>query len=113
MDKYRKKFSANNYQLYKEAAGKIEQLGMYGYEKGWADVMEKAGAADDTLMSLNSLFGRGHSLAYWARPGNKEKEFIAHAFENVYIGNEVFAKYMPDLYKDMQDTIKAILAKLK
>ncbi len=33
-------------------------------------------------------------------------QFIAHAFENTYAGNEVFKKVLPELYEDMIKLIK-------
>lgn len=65
------------------------------------DLMEKTGAVADTLMSLNPNFGFGHSKPYYKIAGRKEAEFIAHAFENRFIGNDVFKELMPDLYDDM------------
>ena len=49
---------------------------------------------------------KSNSQPYWKRAGNKEAEFIAHAFENRFSGNEVFKKYMPDLYEDMIKMVK-------
>jgi len=55
----------------------------------------------DTIMSLNTNYGWGHTKTYFRRPGNKQAEFIAHAFENKFIGNEVFKQVMPDLFDEM------------
>lgn len=72
------------------------------------DDFEKLGAASDTLMSLNTNYGSGHSKKYFEVSGNKEKEFIAHAFENRFKGNDIFEEIMPELYKDMKDLIDKI-----
>ena len=52
-------------------------------------------------MALNPSYGYGHSKKYYRNAGKREAEFIAHAFENKFIGNEIFKKIAPDLYKDM------------
>lgn len=70
------------------------------------DLMEKVGAVRDTIMALNPNYGWGHSKAYYKQSGNRRAEFIAHAFENTYAGNEVFKKVMPELYKEMIKMIK-------
>lgn len=88
---------------------RLNDLGNYAFKKDKFDLLEKIGAAHDTLMSLNPNYGAGHSQKYWKIKGNKEAEFIAHAFENKFIGNEVFRKVMPELYKEsieMVDKIK-------
>lgn len=69
------------------------------------DEMENIGAVADTLMSLNSNYGYGHSRAYFQNKYFKEAEFIAHAFENRFAGNSVFKRVMPDLYNDMIEFI--------
>ncbi len=65
------------------------------------DVLEQINSVQDTIKSLNSRYGWGHTTSYFRRPGMKEAEFIAHCFENAFAGNEVFKKYLPDLYNDM------------
>lgn len=84
---------------------RLRDLGYWAFSKGKFDLMEKVGGAHDTLMSLNPKYGMGHSASYWKIPGNKEAEFLAHAFENRFSGNEVFKKVMPELY---DETIKLI-----
>ena len=39
----------------------------------------------------------------------KEAEFIAHAFENTFAGNEVFREVMPDLYQDTIQMIRSFI----
>jgi hypothetical protein len=62
----------------------------------------------DALMALNPNYGYGHTKSYFKRPGAKEAEFISHCFENKFIGNKVFEKYMPELYSDMIKYIDGI-----
>jgi len=66
-----------------------------------ADVSEQIGSARDTIMSLNSSYGYGHSKAYFKGAGMREAEFIAHCFENKFATNTIFKKYLPELYQDM------------
>ena len=72
------------------------------------DVLEQIGAARDTIKSLVVKFGFGHSSAYFRRPRMKETEYLAHAFENAFIGNRVFQKVMPDIYDEMVQYIKTL-----
>ena len=69
------------------------------------DVIEQILSARDTIMSLNPNYGAGHSKSYFSRKGFKEAEYLAHAFENAFIGNPVFKKYMPDIYREMVEFI--------
>lgn len=74
---------------------------------------EKCGATADTLMSLNTKYGWGHSKSYFANPGKKEAEFIAHMFENKFAGNEIFKEVLPDLYQDTLKLFEELEAKVK
>ena len=38
----------------------------------------------------------------------KETEYLAHAFENAFLGNRVFQKYLPDIYAEMVAYIRAL-----
>lgn len=69
------------------------------------DVIEQILAARDTIMSLDPNYGAGHSKSYFSRKGFKEAEYLAHAFENAFLGNPVFKKYMPDIYQEMVEFI--------
>lgn len=69
------------------------------------DVIEQILSARDTIMSLNPNYGAGHSKSYFSRKGFKETEYLAHAFENAFLGNPVFKKYMPDIYREMIEYI--------
>lgn len=66
-----------------------------------ADVLEQILSTRDTIMALNPNYGEGHKKSYYKRPGNRQAEFIAHAFENAFAGNTVFKKYLPELYEAM------------
>ena len=70
------------------------------------DLMEKVGAVRDTIMALNPNYGIGHTKSYYKQNGHRQAEFIAHAFENAYAGNEVFKKVMPELYEEMIKLVK-------
>lgn len=73
-----------------------------------ADVTEQICSTMDTMKAINIKYGYGHTTAYFKRPGMKEAEFIAHAFENAFAGNSVFKKYLPDIYEDMIRYIKSL-----
>lgn len=71
----------------------------YGMTK--ADVIEQICAAQDTLKSLINSVGWGHTTAYFKIAGHPEHEYLAHCFENAFIGNRVFQLYMPTEYAEM------------
>ncbi|QFG53649.1 phage minor head protein [Chryseobacterium sp.] len=107
MDKYRKELD------FAAIEKRLEKMGYWAFTKGKFDLLEKVGAAEDTIMSLDPNYGSGHSANYWKREGNKEAEFIAHAFENKFAGNEVFKKIMPDLYRESVELIDKLKPKPK
>lgn len=111
MDKYRAKYSKDNNKLFREFDDTLWDMGVKATIEEKYDRMNQVGALDDTIMSLNSNFGRGHSKAYFSHKGYAEAEFIAHAFENKYKGNPVFKKLAPDLYRDMIKMLEEILPK--
>jgi hypothetical protein len=73
-----------------------------------ADVLEQIGSVRDTIKSLVITYGDGHSTKYFKTPGRQQAEYLAHAFENAFVGNEVFKKYMPDTYKEMVAYIRGL-----
>ena len=103
MDKYRKRFAKKKDAEYKTISGELFGLSIaHAFEN---DSFEQVVSTSDTLMALNSSYGEGHSKAYFARKGFSEAEFIAHAFENKFIGNPIFKRLMPELYQDMIDWV--------
>jgi hypothetical protein len=73
-----------------------------------ADVLEQIGSLRDTIKSLVITYGDGHSTTYFRTPGKQQAEYLAHAFENAFVGNEVFKKYMPDTFKEMVAYIRGL-----
>jgi len=95
----------------KELSGKVirmspEVFTRRGISK-W-DVLEQIGSTRDTIKSLVVSYGDGHSTSYFRRVGAKEAEYLAHAFENAFLGNRVFQKYMPEIYEEMIAYIKTL-----
>ena len=72
------------------------------------DVIEQIGSTRDTIKSLVIKYGAGHSTVYFKKTRMKETEYLAHAFENAFLGNRVFQKFMPDIYAEMVSYIKAL-----
>ncbi len=72
------------------------------------DILEQIGSTRDAIMSLNPDYGYGHDKVYLKKKSNRDAEFLAHAFENAYIGNPVFKEYLPDLYSEMITFIKKL-----
>lgn len=100
MQKHRKVIT-NDFSKYSELSKKLYNVGYEAYRSNNHDVVEMIGAVQDTLKSLDIRIGSGHTDAYFKQKGNAEAEFIAHAFENKYKGNEIFREYLPELYDDM------------
>lgn len=73
----------------------------YGISK--PDALEQFGGLMDTLRSLVNRddVGWGHSVSYFKQNGMKQHEYLAHAFENAFIGNRVFLLLMPTEYAEM------------
>lgn len=91
----------NDFSKYSELSKRLYNAGYEAYRNNNHDMVEMIGAVQDTLKSLDIRIGSGHTDAYFKQKGNSEAEFIAHAFENRYKGNEVFKQYLPELYDDM------------
>ena len=72
------------------------------------DVIEQIAAVQDTLKSLINSVGWGHSTKYFNYPGMSEHEYLAHCFENTFIGNRIFQKYLPTEYAEMIDLIQSL-----
>ena len=73
-----------------------------------ADFFEQIGSTRDTIKSLVIKYGSGHSTAYFRKTRTKETEYLAHAFENAFLGNRVFQKYLPDIYNEMVAYIRGL-----
>lgn len=89
--------------LWKVDKATLEKMGI-----SKMDVIEQIGSTRDTIMSLNRSYGFGHTKTYFKDPDKQKAEFIAHAFENKFVGNTVFKKYLPDLYDDMVKYIEEL-----
>lgn len=72
------------------------------------DVIEQIAAVQDTLKSLIISVGWGHSTSYFKGHGKSEAEYLAHCFENAFIGNRVFQKYLPTEYAEMIAFIRSL-----
>ncbi|MBO9671951.1 MAG: hypothetical protein J7577_00790 [Sphingobacteriaceae bacterium] len=101
MNEFRAILSKNKNAGYKELHDKFYDDIKIGYKTNNHDEIEKITSFADTLMSLNPNFGAGHTKAYFNIEYTKEAEFIAHAFENKFLGNSYFEKIAPELYKAM------------
>lgn len=89
--------------IFRTKLATIERLGIPRY-----DLLEQITSLRDTIMAINPRYGAGHTAAYFKRPGTREAEFLAHCFENTYIGNPIFKKYLPELYDEMTAYIRAL-----
>lgn len=86
---------------------KAKDLKLAGVSTG--DDVEMLGALADTIQALvkghRYVWCWGHSVSYWK--GDKMmKEFIAHASENYWGGNDLFKELCPELFKEMCKVMK-------
>lgn len=74
------------------------------------DALEQIGSLQDTLKSLVNTkgVGWGHSTSYFNSLRMRRHEYLAHCFENAYLGNRAFEHFMPTEYKEMIDLIKSL-----
>lgn len=83
-------------------------LAEFGFANRY-EFLEARGGTLDALMSLtNSKYGGGHTKAYMSRYAAKEMEMFAHSVENRFVGNSIFEKVMPDVYKESINFIKSL-----
>jgi Phage Mu protein F like protein len=70
-------------------------------------------ATADTIEALtNATYGFGHGKAYYAERANSQfMEYMAHAFENKYYGNDIMKKLFPQLFDDMISMLDEMIAK--
>lgn len=106
MNKYIKKYMSNN--GFKDIENKAREMFKAGNVDGYSAFM-------DTVMSLNVNYGSGHTKKYFLAKGefNRQREFLAHSFENRFIGNRYFEKIAPDLYEDMKKLINELSKEIK
>lgn len=102
MQKYRSKFSENRNSGYKNLNAVCKKY------KNITDLDQRTQIHNiaDTLKALNPKFGYGHTTEYYTGKLKAEREFIAHCFENKFIGNEILKQIEPELYEDMINLIE-------
>ena len=74
------------------------------FKESFAAVADYFGA-----MTKNQI-GWGHSNSYYSSLSWRHAEMLAHAFENKYVGNPVFKKLFPEIYKDTIKWIDELIA---
>lgn len=106
MNKYIKKYLPND--GFKNIENKAREMFRSGNTQGYGQFM-------DTIMSLNTNYGSGHTKKYFLAKGefNRQREFLAHAFENRFLGNKYFEKLAPDMYEDMKKLIDELSDEIK
>lgn len=74
------------------------------------DAREQITGLMDTLRSLvnRSDVGWGHTVEYFKKGTHPEHEYLAHCFENAFLGNTCFRLLMPVEYQEMIDYIKTL-----
>jgi len=113
MDKYRTTFRKNKNEGYKFLEEKWKGEYKKVFDEDNRDGIEKVASFADTLMALNKSYGFGHSKKYFSRTDLQAAEFIAHAFENKFIGNNLFKEIAPELYSDMIAMIDELLKQVQ
>ena len=79
------------------------------------ELKENAGAVADYLASVSDCkIGWGHEWSGYFRFKHLQyEEFMAHAYENRFVGNPIFKKYFPDLYDDLIKLVDELLKNTK
>lgn len=74
------------------------------------DAREQITGLMDTLRSLVNRedVGWGHSVSYFKKGTHPEHEYLAHCFENAFLGNRCFQLLMPVEYQEMIDYIRTL-----
>lgn len=74
------------------------------------DAREQITGLMDTLRSLvnRNDVGWGHSVSYFKQRTHPEHEYLAHCFENAFLGNRCFQLLMPVEYQEMIDYIRTL-----
>lgn len=74
------------------------------------DAREQISGLMDTLRSLvnRNDVGWGHSVSYFKQRTHQEHEYLAHCFENAFLGNRCFQLLMPVEYQEMIDYIRTL-----
>ena len=74
------------------------------------DAREQISGLMDTLRSLvnRNDVGWGHSVSYFKQRTHQEHEYLAHCFENAFLGNRCFQLLMPVECQEMIDYIRTL-----
>jgi hypothetical protein len=92
----------------------FETFETLGKKLGYESVTEyrnDIGALKDVFGALTKeRIGGGHGKAYYNKKNSQWHEFIAHAYENKFIGNKVFKQLYPKLYDDMVNLVDELNA---
>ena len=92
----------------------FETFETLGKKLGYENVTEyrnDIGALKDVFGALTKeRIGGGHGKAYYNKKNSQWHEFIAHAYENKFIGNKVFKHLYPKLYDDMVNLVDELNA---
>lgn len=94
--------------IYHEYGHAIDFQRWLNQTKECKDAIEQYGSMRDTIKALTLIYGWGHDDDYFANPTARATEYIAHAFENAFIGNKQFKKLLPKIYDDMVDYIRQL-----
>ena len=76
--------------------------------KEYKDIQEQLTSTADTILALTKKYGWGHTPTYFQNESKRIAEYIAHAFENAFMGNEKFRELLPEIYDDIVDYIKGL-----
>lgn len=97
---------------YKIVAKKPDDPIFKRYGLTQTDAREQISSLMDTLRALvnRSDVGWGHSVSYFKSTYLQQHEFLAHCFENAFLGNKAFQLLMPVEYQEMIDYIRTLKA---
>jgi hypothetical protein len=78
------------------------------------EYLEFRGATRDFFGALTkNVIGGGHSTSYYNNKNFDRMEWMAHIFENKYVGNPLFKKLFPEIYDETLQIIDELIANIK
>jgi hypothetical protein len=109
----------NRLKLLRDYYEKLRQMNTVEFRNLFAELSENEylefrGATRDFFGALTkNVIGGGHSTNYYNNKNFDRMEWMAHIFENKYVGNPLFKKLFPEIYDETIQIIDELIANIK
>jgi len=109
----------NRLKLLRDYYEKLRQMNTVQFRNLFAELSENEylefrGATRDFFGALTkNVIGGGHSTNYYNNKNFDRMEWMAHIFENKYVGNPLFKKLFPEIYDETIQIIDELIANIK